>query len=111
MFMATKEELKLLQEAQVYQQQLQIITNQKEALGLQMKEIEKAKEEMGKVKDEDVYKIAGPILIKSKKADVEKDLLEKEEFIKTRVKTIEKSEQKIREKMSELVKGGRKEEK
>ncbi len=102
--MVNKEEMRLLQEAQVYQQQMQVITAQKEALNLQLNEIKKAKEELGKLKEGEVYKISGPILIKSKKTDVEKDLSEKEELINMKIKTMERSEQKIREKINGLIK-------
>ena len=71
---------------------------------MQIKEIEKAKEELDKTKTNEIYKISGPILIKSKKSDVLQELKEKREFLDTRLKTIEKSEQKIREKLNEIIK-------
>jgi prefoldin beta subunit len=92
----------LLNQAQLYQQQVQNILAQKETLNIQLIEIGKALEELGKTREADVYKIAGPILIKSKKADVKKDLKEKEDTIRNRLKTLESGEKRIREKIEEL---------
>lgn len=93
----------LLNQAQLYQQQIQNILAQKESLNVQLIEVTKAAEELEKVKaGEEVYKIAGPILIKSKKAEVMKDLKEKEDIIRTRLKTIETGEKRIKGKIEEL---------
>lgn len=93
----------LLNHAQLYQQQIQSILAQKESLNVQLIEITKATEELEKVKaGEEVYKVAGPILVKSKKAEVMKDLEEKEDAIRTRLKTIEAGEKRIKGKIEEL---------
>jgi chaperonin cofactor prefoldin len=49
-----------------------------------------------------VYKASGPILIKSPKEDVKKELSGKDEFIVTRLQTLERSEKKVKEKIEEL---------
>ena len=100
--MVSKKEQDILQQAQIYQQQMQGILIQKETLSMQLFEIKKALEELKKSKETTDYKIAGPILIKSKKSDVEKDLKEKEAFINIRMKTLEKGEDKVKEKLDEL---------
>jgi prefoldin beta subunit len=92
----------LLMQAQLYQQQMQSIMTQKETLKVQQLEIKKALEEMEKSAEAHVYKASGPILIKSPKEDVKKDLADKDEFIKTRLQTLERSEKKVKEKIDEL---------
>jgi prefoldin beta subunit len=92
----------ILGQAQVYQQQMQSILSQKETLKIQQMEIKKALEEMGKAGSEHVYKASGPILIKSSKEDVKKELSEKDEFITTRLQTLDRSEKKVKEKIEEL---------
>jgi prefoldin beta subunit len=92
----------LLMQAQLCQQQMQSIMAQKETLKVQQLEIKKALEEMGKSAEPHVYKASGPILIKSPKEDVKKDLADKDEFIKTRLQTLERSEKKVKEKIDEL---------
>ena len=100
--MATKDAQNLLMEAQSYQQQLQIAAGQKEALNMQLVEITKALEELNKPGSGDIYKISGPILIKTNGAAAKKDLESKKELSMLRLKTVEKSEQNIREKLEEL---------
>lgn len=92
----------LLEQAQVYQQQIQGVITQKETLKMQVMEIDKALEELGKSKETEVYKLSGPVLIKTKKSDAEKDLKEKKETVDLRVKSLEKSEARLKEKIEEL---------
>ena len=91
----------LLAQAQMYQQQLQAIVTQKEAFNMQFTEIQKALTELSSVKD-DVYKAAGPVLIKTDVESVKKELNEKVEFITLRVKTLEKSEKRLKEQFEEI---------
>ncbi len=99
--MSSKQEQQLIAQAQIYQHQIQEIVSQKEALGMQELEIKRALEELQDVKDE-VYKVAGPLLIKSTKEDVKKDLDEKIELIELRKKTLEKSEKRLKEQFEDL---------
>lgn len=92
----------LLLQAQQFQQQMHGIVLQKEGLGMQMMEISNALEELEKAPQGDVYKMAGPLLIKSGKEEIRKDLQEKRELIDLKIKTLEKSEQKIRLRIDEL---------
>ncbi len=90
---------------QTFQQQMHGIVLQKETLNLQNMEISKALDELEKAKDgDDVFKAVGPILIKSSKKDMEKDLKEKKETIGLRVNNLEKQEGKLQEKMKEVQK-------
>jgi len=98
----SKQVQQLLNQAQLYQQQIQNVLAQKETLNIQLIEISKALEGLEKTKETEVYKIAGPILVKSKKAEVKKDLKEKEDAIRARLKTLESGEKRIKEKIEEL---------
>jgi prefoldin beta subunit len=101
--MVTQEQAQqILVQAQAFQQQMQSILSQKETLRIQQIEIKKALEEMEKSAEASVYKASGPILIKSPKEDVKKELSEKDEFISTRLQTLERSEKKVKEKIEEL---------
>ena len=92
----------LLQSAAVLQQQLQNIMAQKEAMGIQLLEIKKALDELEKTKEKEVFKIAGPILIKSDRADVLKELKERDDTFDIRLKSIEKEEKRVKLKIEEL---------
>ncbi|GEM_PF-759313 len=100
--MTGKETQQLLEQAQTYQQQMQGIIAQKEAMKMQLLEMNKALEELGKSKETEVYRLSGPVLIKEKKTAVEKDLKENVEALEARQKAMEKSEARIKEKIEEL---------
>lgn len=100
--MVSEQAQQLLNQAQAYQQQLQAILTQKETLNFQLMEIKKALEEMEKSSEKEIYRISGPILIKTNKEETKKDLKEKEELINLRVKTLEKSEAKIKSQIEGL---------
>ncbi len=102
MKMVSEQVQQLIMQAQAYQQQLQVVATQKEALNLQMIETGKALEELSKPSREDVYKIVGPILIKVNRAEAKKDIESKRDLVTLRIKTLEKSESKLREKLEEL---------
>lgn len=97
----TPEAQQMLIELQTYQQQMQTILFQKESLNVQNLEIEKALDELKKATTEDVYKAVGPILIKSTKKELEKELTEKKETIDLRLKSLQKQEERIKEKLKE----------
>ena len=69
---------------------------------MQLMEISNALDEMEKMDDKEVYKIAGPLIVKSQKKEVKKEMDEKKDLIKTRLDVIEKSEKKLKEKIEEL---------
>jgi len=99
--MVSEQAQQLLGQAQMYQQQMQNVVVQKETLKMQQQEIEIALGELAKAAGP-VYRISGPILIKAAPADIEKDLKEKQELITIRLKTLEKGETKIKEKIEEI---------
>jgi prefoldin beta subunit len=92
----------LFNQVQLYQQQMQAVLTQKESLVMQSNEIKKALEELEKSKAKDAFKISGPILIKSTTTDVKKDLKEKQESISLRVKSLEKTEKMVGDKIDDL---------
>ncbi|HLE07540.1 MAG TPA: prefoldin subunit beta [archaeon] len=92
----------LLVQMQTFQHQYQTINVQREALSMQKIESEKALEELKKAKDkEEVFKIVGPVLVKSTKSELIKELGEKKETAELRLKSLEKQEEMLRKKLEE----------
>jgi prefoldin beta subunit len=88
---------------QQMQQQAQAITMQKQNVELQIRESEKALEELKNVEDDsDVYKTAGNLLIKVDKVDVTKELEDKIETLHLREKTVQRQEERIMKKLQEM---------
>jgi len=93
----------LLLQLQTFQQQYQTVALQKESLMIQKMEIEKALEELAKVKGkEEVYKAVGPILVKSTKENMTAELKERMETIGLKLKSTDKQEEKLRARIKEL---------
>ncbi|NIO44206.1 MAG: prefoldin subunit beta [Candidatus Aenigmarchaeota archaeon] len=92
---------KTLMELQAFQQQMQTVLLQKESLNMQNMEIDKALEELNKTEHDDVYKAVGPILIKSTKKELTKELNEKKETIDLRLKSLQKQENRLKDKLKE----------
>lgn len=92
-----------LKQFQQVQQQAQSIAMQKQTVTLQINEAKKALDELSKTADDqDVYKTAGPLLIKTNKADSETELKDSIEMLEIRQKTIEKQEKRIASRLEEL---------
>jgi len=92
----------MLNNVAMQQQQLQGIMTQREATGMQILEIKRALEELEKTEQKEVYKVAGPILVKTGKTEVKKDLKEKEDVLNVRLKSLEKEEKKIKIKIDDI---------
>lgn len=91
-----------LMKMQQSQQNLQSIMTQKQHLEMEKVETEKALEELQKAADDDnVYKHAGSILIKSTKKELIDELEERKEMAKTRSTVLEKQELRIKESLKE----------
>lgn len=88
----------ILGNLQIQNQQLQTILLQKQALLIQDRETEKALESIEKYGD-DIYKTIGPILVKTTKQDVEKELKESREEIALKMKVLERQEKRLKEKI------------
>ncbi len=92
---------KVFVQLQQMQKQLQNIDMQKQSLTYQKMEIEKALEEVKKCEEkEEMFKIVGPVLIKSSKEKLDKELGGTVEIIEKNLNIIEESEKKIGEKMT-----------
>ena len=84
------------------QQSLQSIHMQKQQLGMELAESDKALEELKKASDDDpVYKHAGSILIKSNKKDLIAELEERKELANTRSTVLVKQEKRVKESIKE----------
>ncbi len=92
----------LIEQAQAFQQELQMLLSQKGTLTMELGDVKRALDEIEKTDEKDVYKISGSILIKSSVEKVKKDLEEKKELVDVRITAIEKRESKIKEKIDEL---------
>jgi|SRR3989338_3451036 len=91
----------LIGQLQTYNQQMQSILMQKQTLSMQVKEIEKALEEIEDA-DDDIYRSIGPVLIKVGKDKLRKDLQEEKEEAEIKLKTVDKQEIRIRDKVNEI---------
>jgi prefoldin beta subunit len=100
--MTSQEAQNTLAQAQAYQQQAQNILIQKENISLQLAEINNALGELEKTTETEIFKMSGPVLIKSTKSSVKKELSEKQELLNLRLKTLEKNERKLREELEEI---------
>jgi prefoldin beta subunit len=89
-----------LQQMQVIEQNLQQTIMQKQQLQAQMIELESALTELQKTKKS--YKIVGNIMVAAEKDELAKDLTSKKEIVDLRVKSIEKQEQKLKERAETL---------
>ncbi len=96
-----KETQDKIQELQVSEQTMQNILLQKQAFQIELNETSAALDELEKTKD-DVYKIAGQLMLKSNKEDMKKELFEKKKILDLRLKAIEKQETLLREKSDSL---------
>lgn len=95
-----KEQISRLQQLQ---QNLQAIMMQKQQIELEIVETERALEELNKTSTSDsIYKAAGPLLIKSEKDTIEKELSEKKELANTRVMVLGKQESRVKENLKEV---------
>jgi prefoldin beta subunit len=98
----TEETKNLINQFQNYQQQLQSILIQKEGLKLQNIEIERALEELNATTQKTAYKITGQIMINKPVDELKKELDETKESIGLRIKSLEKTEERVNNKLKEL---------
>jgi prefoldin beta subunit len=89
---------------QQLQQQIQVLSSQKFQLEAQLRDTERAVDELEKTsKDASIYKSIGNLLIKvDKKDDLEAELKDKKESLDIRLKTIDKQEKHLIEKYQAL---------
>lgn len=95
-----REQLSRLQQLQ---QNLQAVMMQKQQVELEVVETDRALEELRKIEgDNAVYKGAGPLLIKTNKDDVLKELEERKELSNTRITVLGKQETRIKDNLKEV---------
>lgn len=87
---------------QGFQNQLQMITMQKQQLMLQSADIDNALAELEKVTGGDIYEAVGPLLIETNKENTEKKLRDNRETVSARIKILERQEQKLSSRLNEL---------
>ncbi len=95
-----KETQEKINQLQNLEQNINTLIGQKQQFQSQNLEIENASSQIDKT--EQVFRIIGNIMVASSKEDVKKDLNEKKEIVDLRLKTIEKQEEKLRAKATEL---------
>lgn len=91
-----------IQDLQLFEQNLSNLASQKQQFQSQLFEIESALSEIQKTNIS--YKLIGNVMVKTERADLNKDLIEKQEIIALRVKSLEKQEMTLSEKAKELQK-------
>lgn len=82
--------------------QLMSISAQKNQLQMQLTILEKSLEELEKTSEKKVYKAVGSILILSDTDDVKKDIASQKESTDLRVKSFQKQEDVLTEKLNKL---------
>ena len=92
----------LIAQFQGYQQQLQSTLMQKESMKMQDLEIERALEELKSTNQKTAYKITGQVMVSKPVEELKKELGETKENIGLRIKSLEKSEERLNGKLSEL---------
>ena len=96
-----KETQNKIQEMQITEQNLQIILMQKQAFQAEINEVEAALEEV-KSSGEEIYRVVGQIMIKSKKNEITKELENKKNLLDLRMKSVNKQEELLEKKFAEI---------
>ncbi len=92
----------MINQFQIYQQQLQTVMIQKETVNMQLLEIAKALEELNSSKSEKAFKVIGQVMISKTVEELKNDLNVTKEAMELRVKSLEGMEGKITEKLKGL---------
>lgn len=88
-----------LAQLQLTEQALQNLLVQKQLFQFELIETTNALDELKKTKEEDVFKIVGSLMIKTNKEELKKELERKQDLLNLRLKTIEKQENELKEKL------------
>ncbi|AEH25495.1 prefoldin subunit beta [Pyrococcus yayanosii] len=93
----------MLGQLESYQQQLQLVIQQKQRIQAELTEAKKALEEIEKLPDDAViYKTIGTLIVKTEKSKAVEELKEKVETLEVRLNALNRQEQKVNEKIKEL---------
>ena len=90
-----------IQEMQILDQNVQNLFLQKQSFQIEISETQSALKEIENSGDE-IFKMIGQLMIKSDKAKIKEELLNKEKFLDLRIKSIEKQESYLTEKLEKL---------
>jgi prefoldin beta subunit len=90
-----------IQELQNIEQNLQNLIYQKQAFQIEISETSSALKEIEEADDE-TFKIIGQLMIKTEKSKIKEELLNKKKILELRVKSIEKQENSLNEKLENL---------
>ena len=96
----SKETEQKINELQHLEQNMQALLLQRQNFQSQLNEISSALEELGKT--EKSYKIVGNIMVLRKKEELSADLESKKEMMQMRIKALEKQEEKLKSKVTEI---------
>ena len=91
-----------LAQFQNLQNQLQVITLQKQQFMLQNTDLENAKKEVEQTEDEKLYRMVGPILIETSKDAGLKYIKDDKDAAEAKIMVMEKQEKKLVEKLNEM---------
>lgn len=91
-----------LQDFEKSRADLMSISSQKQQLELQNRMVDETLEVLDKTKEKKVYKAVGNIMVLSDRAGVEKELKEQKETLSLRVKTLQKQEDTLINKLNKL---------
>jgi prefoldin beta subunit len=92
-----------IQEIQIMEQNLQHLLLQKQAFQMEISETRSAKREIEK-SGEEVFKIIGQLMIKTDKTKIQDELSNKEKLLDLRIKSLEKQEESLIEKIDSIKK-------
>ncbi|ADT83146.1 prefoldin subunit beta [Thermococcus barophilus] len=93
----------LLGQLESYQQQLQLVIQQKQKVQVDLNDAKKALEEIEKVEENTpIYKTVGTLIVKTSKNKAVEELKEKIETLEVRLNALNRQEQKLNEKIKEL---------
>jgi prefoldin beta subunit len=98
----SKKNKEKIEQLQLLEQNISALVAQKQQFQSQLLENESALEELEKTKKS--YKIIGNIMVESTKSDLKKELKNKKEMYELRIKSIEKQENNLRNKASDIQK-------
>jgi len=87
---------------QSLQSQLQLIVGQKQQLILRARDMENAMDELEKMKEGKIYKMAGPLMMETSLEKSKNEVAEDKETTEARIKILESQEKKLTEKLKEL---------
>ncbi len=96
----TKDKEEKIQEFHILEQNLQNLLLQKQAFQMELSETVTAKKEIEK--SEEVFKIVGQLMIKTNQNEMREELSNREKLLELRIKSIEKQETYLTEKLVAL---------